>query len=65
MVLVLAMVVVVMWCGDGGDGGGGARNDGGDDGDRGDIGDGGDGGGDTCQALWYARHCSINSPFKD
>ena len=23
------------------------------------MGPGGDGGGDTCQALWYARHCSI------
>ena len=63
MVVVLEMVVLVMrW---GGDGGGGASNDDGGDGDSGDIGDGGDGGGDTCQALRYARHCSINSPLKD
>ena len=49
--------------GEGGVRGGEGDDEGGDEGDQG--GDGGDGGGDTCQALRYARHCSINSPLKD
>ena len=57
--------VVLVMSGGGGVGDGGVGDDGGGDGGGGDVGDGGGGGVDTCQALRYARHCSINSPLKD